>query len=416
VASILLVQPRFPIPSKSLNHKDYLPVGLLKLATWHRQSGNSVALSLGDLRLDCDPQEILVTSLFTYWADHVRRSVQECRAVYPKARIAVGGIYASLQPEHCKAFTGCDDVFVGLHEAETCVPDYSLVETDFQIVHASRGCVRSCKFCGTHIIEPRFVPKSSVKSEIVKNHIVFYDNNFLANPYVEILLREIAELRLHGRVVTCESQSGFDGRILLRHPDYARLLKAAHFRNPRIAWDSGLKDAGRVEDQVSILVEAGFQRKEIQVFMLYNHDLSPEELMKKVERCFQLGVQVSDCRFRPLDRFSDGYNPRAASQGHNDYYVHAGWTDQAIRTLRRTVRSNNICVRYAIPRDRYDQRLEGLSRERRKAVMAALGMASGALSKTELDALNAAWLERPVEPGGTRPLSPPSLRLFPVEE
>ena len=29
---ILLVEPAFPIPPKSKNHKDFLPIGLLKLA------------------------------------------------------------------------------------------------------------------------------------------------------------------------------------------------------------------------------------------------------------------------------------------------------------------------------------------------------------------------------------------------
>ena len=32
VKSVLLVEPNFPIPAKSRNHKNFLPIGLLKIA------------------------------------------------------------------------------------------------------------------------------------------------------------------------------------------------------------------------------------------------------------------------------------------------------------------------------------------------------------------------------------------------
>ncbi len=80
-----------------------------------------------------------MTSLFTYWSSYVREAVAFYRSEFPAARITVGGVYASLQPKHCLEYTGCDEVCQGVHpEAEMCEPDYSLVETDFQIVHASR--------------------------------------------------------------------------------------------------------------------------------------------------------------------------------------------------------------------------------------------------------------------------------------
>jgi hypothetical protein len=68
----LLVQPRFPIPSKSLNHSSYLPVGLLKLSTWLKSKGNDVTLVTGNVEPETPPDAIYITSLFTYWADTVR--------------------------------------------------------------------------------------------------------------------------------------------------------------------------------------------------------------------------------------------------------------------------------------------------------------------------------------------------------
>jgi len=45
--NILLVEPDFPIPAKSKNHKDFLPIGLLKLASYLREEGNTIKLVRG---------------------------------------------------------------------------------------------------------------------------------------------------------------------------------------------------------------------------------------------------------------------------------------------------------------------------------------------------------------------------------
>ena len=44
---ILLVEPDFPIATKSKNHAHFLPVGLLKIGTYHKQQGDKVKLIRG---------------------------------------------------------------------------------------------------------------------------------------------------------------------------------------------------------------------------------------------------------------------------------------------------------------------------------------------------------------------------------
>lgn len=399
MARVLLVQPAFPVPNKSLNHKDYLPIGLLKLGNLRKQLGDEVALSLGEFRTDFHPDEILVTSLFTYWSRYVRDAVQFYRVYFPDAKITVGGIYASLARDHCAMYTGCDEVWPGVYpEAEECGPDYTLLDTPFQIIHASRGCVRKCAFCGTYEIEPDWVVKESIAHEIVKNHMVFYDNNLLANPHIESLLSELSAARVGGRVVTSESQSGFDGRVLLKRPDLARMLKRARFRNPRIAWDGGLGEAESIRDQLDILRDAGFSPKDTQVFMLYNHELSPEILQSKVEQCYRWDVQVADCRYRPLDLFEDGYKSYRRQQSQGEYYVHSGWADADVRGLRREVRINNICLRYRIPRERYSKSLEQLAGPERRRIALKLGIESDRYTLGELDAINREWTRLKEDP------------------
>ena len=44
---ILLVEPNFPISPKSKNHKNFLPIGLLKLASYLRANGIKLKLIRG---------------------------------------------------------------------------------------------------------------------------------------------------------------------------------------------------------------------------------------------------------------------------------------------------------------------------------------------------------------------------------
>ena len=364
--NILLVEPKFPIPPKSKNHKNFLPIGLLKLASYHREKGDRIKLIRGNkTKLEIGrsgdgnwqvPDKILVTSLFTYWTTYVRDCVQHYKKIYCDVPITVGGIYASLLPDHCKRYTGCDEVYEGVHEkAEKCPPAYDLLQKnphpiDYQIIHTTRGCQRKCVFCGSWKIEPDFKAKKSIKNEIKYKKIVFYDNNFLANPHIDKILKELIELKKQKKIIWCEAQSGFDGKILKKKPYLAKMLKKAGFRYLRIAWDWGYENYHEIKEQLDILFDVGNRSKDIFVFMLYNWDIPFEEMEKKRIQCWDWKVQITDCRYRPLEQTYENYNPRKTEQLNGNYYIHnkSGWTDKLIRAFRANVRRQNICVRQDI--------------------------------------------------------------------
>lgn len=359
IGKVLLIDPDFPRATKSRNHKDLLPVGLLKIGAYLKSRGIETRLirlpfeeNHESTLVNFNPDLVLITSVFTYWADEVKSAVEFSKRIFPQTDVVVGGIFASLLPDVCKDFTNCDYIHQGTVKCAECLPpDYSLLENngddiDFQIVHSSRGCNRRCKYCGVYKIEPNFNYKTSIEKELIRKNLVFYDNNLLNNPDIETLLCELIRLRKEKKITKCESQSGFDGRLLHKNEYLAKLLKEANFKNPKLAWDGPYKTYKRREEEISILERGGFKRKEISVFMLYNHDLSYDELEKKRAKCFKLGVQVSDCRFRPLDRLSDGYNSYKKSQTNDEYYIHDGWTDEQVRQFRRNVRRHNICIRH----------------------------------------------------------------------
>jgi len=423
IKNVLLIEPNFPIPRKSINHKDFLPIGLLKMASYLKKEGFSVQLTRLDSNfqtkidqfifkhdLEFKPDLVLITSLFTYWSKYVKEAVNFSKIKFPNAKIVVGGIYASLMPEHCREFTGCDDVFVGAcEEAEKFYPDYSLVNVDYQIIHSSRGCIRKCPCCGVYEIEPSFKCKSSIKDEIIAREkerqqqannltaelinkaveeltkeiasesskevlkiiqksiekeiyrdikkitayksgkIIFYDNNLLANPNIKDILNELIELKKNRLILNCESQSGFDGRILVNNPELGVMLKKSNFINPKIAWDGNFSDKDEIKRQIDILIDAGYKYKEISVFMLFNHDISFEEMEKKRIQCWKWNVQISDCRYRPLDQAFDNYNPYTHKpQSRKDYYIHPNWSNKLVRVFRSNIRKQNICVRQDI--------------------------------------------------------------------
>jgi hypothetical protein len=283
------------------------------------------------------------------------------KRIYPNAKVIVGGIYASLMPEHCKQ-SGCDEVFIGIDKSvEKFKPAYDLVNVDYQIVHTSRGCLRKCKFCGTWKIEPEFISKKSIKDEICSNKVIFYDNNFLANPYIKDILIELRDTMFNGRVVYSESQCGIDGRLLT--PEIANLLKQARFLNPRIAWDHSYKQQTMIKKQLDILVGAGYPVNDIYVFMIYNFEQDYYEMMKKLKQCKKWGVQIADCRYRPLNQTYDNYNPRK-KQTNDDYFIHPNWTDKQIKLFRKKVREQNIMIRHGF--NFYSRELEIWGQHRRK--------------------------------------------------
>ena len=365
---ILLVEPAFPIPPKSKNHKNFLPIGLLKLHDYYKSKGLKTKLVRGnksksEIGTRFKPDQIMITSLFTYWSQYVWDSVKFYRDNYPTALVTIGGIYASLmgdQPDFKRKLRKYNaGVFFGIHKgaekyANNHTLDYSILSNpspiDYQIIHTTRGCPRNCEFCGTWKIEPNFESKKSIRDEIIKRKIVFYDNNLLKSQYIEDILNELITLKQERKILWCESQSGFDGRVLEEKSYLGKMLKKAGFRYPRIAWDWGYDQFREIKEQIDILVSGGYNFKDIYIFMLYNWDIPFEEMERKRIKCWEWNVQIADCRYRPLDQISDKYNPRK-EQTNKDYHIHteAGWTDALVKQFRKNVRRQNICVRHRFP-------------------------------------------------------------------
>ena len=98
--NVLLVEPNFPIPNKSRNHSNFLPIGLLKIASLLRKHNINVKLirfnqqSEQTLLLpdeNINPDIIFISTIFTYWSKYVKEAVDYYRKTYPITTIIGGG-------------------------------------------------------------------------------------------------------------------------------------------------------------------------------------------------------------------------------------------------------------------------------------------------------------------------------------
>ena len=155
---------------------------------------------------------------------------------------------------------------------------------------------------------------------------------------------ELILLRQQKKITECQEQSGIDARLLLEKPYLAHRLRKAGFKQIRFAWDGSFKEYPLIQKQINILRKAGYANRNISVFMLYNYEIPYEEMEKKRIYLYEEGLQVMDCRYHPLTQTEDDYKPRK-QQTNKDYYIHPLWTDQQIKTFRKNIRRNNMCLR-----------------------------------------------------------------------
>lgn len=305
--NILLVEPA---KSKQY-HTSYPPLGLLKLAAYHKKKKDRVRLVQGISSDGFEPNTIYITSLFTYAYEPVHEVIRYYRKQYKKAKIVVGGIYATLCPGHLRrTFKDRIEIYQGLkEEVENILPDYSLVPSwDASILFSSRGCINNCPFCSVPQIEPEFKAKKSIKHLIYSGHkkVILWDNNVLASPYWRDIFEEIEESGLE-----VDFNQGLDARLLKE--DVAVRLTKLKIPIVRLAYDSkGIRKP--LEEAITLLKNVGIRERRILVYCLYNHTDTPEDFLNRVKEILCWGAVAYPMRYEPL---------KAAPKNQ---YVSRNWT------------------------------------------------------------------------------------------
>lgn len=189
-----------------------------------------------DLQSEHRPDLILVTSIMTYWYPGVRETIERLRIAFLESPILLGGIYATLLPNHA-ATLGADRVVTGgdfgeiltvvgemtgfrpslksdPHRVDTWPrPALDLQrEIPFVPLLTAVGCPFRCAYCASDRLAPRRLRRSPdhIRDEIGFWHdrhgvrdFVFYDDALLldadrhALPLLEGVIRAGRSIRFH---------------------------------------------------------------------------------------------------------------------------------------------------------------------------------------------------------------------------
>lgn len=284
---ILLVEPNY--------YTRYPPLGLLKLATYHKSKGDSVELVRGEVTPSAEPNRIYVTSLFSYAWKPVHKTVHFYKNKYPDVEVWLGGIYASLLPDHA-IMSGADYIHEGLfYEAEDLMPDYSLIpQWKSSIVFASRGCIRSCGFCTVPKLEGKpSALKHSIKHLIYPGHkrIILWDNNILGNQNWSSIFDELFEIGLG-----VDFNQGLDARLITNK--VAQKIARLKTETIRLAYDCRTMRS-QLERAISRLNDEGVRKRKIIVYTLYNYTDDPEDFFQRVKEILEWEAVSYPMRFEP---------------------------------------------------------------------------------------------------------------------
>jgi len=296
---------------------------------------------LQDLAQGPPPDGILVTSMMTYWYPGVVEAVRLARRTWPGVPILLGGVYATLCPDHAESHAGADVVLAGPVESAGIVlealegrpvgraepggsswtslwPALDLYPRPaYAPLLTSRGCPLHCPYCASNLLFPGFVqrPPEEVLAEIEDRcerlglrDFVFYDDALLVNaethlaPLLEGVLAQGFQARFHAP----------NGLHVARITDeLARLMRRAGFQTVRLgletmdwgrqeAWGKKVR-AGQIEAAVGHLRRAGFGREEIGVYLL--HGLPGQglgEVLAAAETVERLGARPYLAEYSPL--------------------------------------------------------------------------------------------------------------------
>ena len=255
------------------------------------------------------PDLILVTSMMTYWYPGVRATIAVLRETWPDAPIVLGGIYATLDPQHAERTCGADRVLTGAVDGEVLdligrltgyaggrVFDPQDVDTypypawdlrrriNYLPLATSFGCPFDCAYCASRFLQPfcRRREPGAVVEELLFWHqttgvrdVVIYDDAFLldaaahAIPILEGVLGANLNLRFH-------TPNALHIRGLT--PAIAGLLAASGFHTVRLGLETTVRPPGEAYDRkvdlgefvtaAECLRRAGFTHREVGAYLL----------------------------------------------------------------------------------------------------------------------------------------------------
>ncbi len=352
--NILLVEPNYKTK--------FPPLGLMKISAYHKQVGDNVQFVKG---LNQNVQytfwdRIYIATLFTYNWSITIDTIKWYKWLVKNdvSRICVGGIMATLMADELWKETGIVPIRGLLNSPdlvnddhgliiEDMTPDYSLFDntsckytllSDSYFGYTTRGCVRTCPFCGVHILEPNFIEYKGIKPYIdsierlygTKNHLILFDNNVLASKKFNNIISDIVDLGFHKgakdsarRARYVDFNQGVDARYIKE--DKFKLLSKISINPLRIAFDDIKLEKTYTK---SIALAAKYDIRHLSNYILYNYNDTPEDFWKRLKINIALNKEYD----LQIYSFPMKYIPLNA---RDRTYIGKNWNWQFIRGVQR---------------------------------------------------------------------------------
>ena len=272
---------------------------------------------------------VLVQTSMTYWYPGVREVIEDIRELQPFAKIVLGGVYATLCPEHAESL-GADLVVKGSNleplwrmlslrpaDVERFIPEGN---DDVGILKLSDGCPFHCTYCAAPRMWNGFTPRDAggclrelrLLVATGAKDIVFYDDALLyrADDVLIPFLKSVIDERISARFHT---PNALNARLMT--PELARLMTRAGFagfffglESGAGAWQTatgGKVTAGEFAAAVKCLREAG--ARYIAAYIIAGHPDSEAQLLEESMRfAHDCGVKIILSDFSPIPGTEDG--------------------------------------------------------------------------------------------------------------
>jgi hypothetical protein len=218
---ILLVEPGY--------ENKFPPLGLMKIATYHRNKGDVVEFYKGEAPYNkiTLANRIYITTLFTFDYKLMVNCISHYTKYFNRDSIFIGGVAATLLASSFKRETGIKNIIKGQllssrvlgYEDDVNIDelplDYDILDDiyyrypagDNYFVHTTRGCPRGCKFCAVRILEPQFRTTNNILNQVKrvdqiygqKRNLFVMDNNILCSSKLAEIIRDIRSLGFTGK-------------------------------------------------------------------------------------------------------------------------------------------------------------------------------------------------------------------------
>lgn len=279
------------------------------------------------------PDVVLIQTGMTYWYLGVQEVIADVRKHHPEARIVLGGVYATLCPDHAKGL-GADLVVQGGeltplwdllgHTGDLAQPPlweaYPKLGTG--VLKLSDGCPFDCTYCAVHKLSPGFSirPLDRVMRECELlarcgvTDVAFYDDALLYQPdklllpFLEGLQKADCHFRFH-------TPNALNARFL--SGSMAAAMVEAGFKTFYLGFESGAASwqkstGGKVKQAefkaaVDNLIRAGADRRHITAYLIAGHvDHHGQQLEDAMGFVNALGVRIMLAEFSPIPGTPDG--------------------------------------------------------------------------------------------------------------